>query len=71
MLAKVSQDGDKRKLYACEAGTFKNGQQLRMSLKNLENILFEIQVRRHHQFERRTGGGFDSQEFDEHPERYI
>ena len=28
-------------------------------------------MRRSDQFERKKGGGFDAQEFDEHPDRYV
>jgi alpha-aminoadipic semialdehyde synthase len=30
-----------------------------------------LQVRRQDQFERKNGGGFDAQELEEHPERYV
>lgn len=33
--------------------------------------IYACEVRRSDQFERKHGGGFDAQEFDEFPERYI
>lgn len=35
------------------------------------NKIYGCQVRRRHHLERKVGGGFDPQEYDEHPERYI
>ena len=34
-------------------------------------FLLQLQVRRQDQFERKNGGGFDAQELEEHPERYV
>ncbi len=41
-------------------------------LRQINSYLrFARQVRRQDQFERKNGGGFDAQEFEEHPERYV
>lgn len=46
------------------------------SLKSVSSILgpnkiYGCEVRRRHHLERKIGGGYDAQEYDEHPERYI
>ncbi|KAH9635552.1 hypothetical protein HF086_003166 [Spodoptera exigua] len=35
------------------------------------NKIYGCEVRRRHHLERKNGGGYDAQEYDEHPERYI
>ena len=35
------------------------------------NKLYACEIRRSDQFERKIGGGYDEEEFNEHPERYI
>lgn len=35
------------------------------------NKLYATEIRRSDQFERKRGGGYDADEFEEHPERYI
>lgn len=35
------------------------------------NKVYCCEVRRRHHLERKEGGGFDSEEYSEHPERYI
>ncbi|XP_011313787.1 alpha-aminoadipic semialdehyde synthase, mitochondrial isoform X2 [Fopius arisanus] len=35
------------------------------------NKIYSCEVRRRHHLERKEGGGFDSEEYDKHPERYI
>ncbi|XP_061729291.1 alpha-aminoadipic semialdehyde synthase, mitochondrial-like [Cydia pomonella] len=35
------------------------------------NKIYGCEVRRRHHLERKNGGGYDAQEYEEHPERYI
>lgn len=35
------------------------------------NKIYGCEVRRRHHLERKNGGGYDNQEYEEHPERYI
>lgn len=67
MLAKVAEKGAKNKLYACE---------VRRSVcvplvEGKVGYLIMPQVSRSDQFERKNGGGYDAQEFEEFPERYV
>jgi alpha-aminoadipic semialdehyde synthase len=39
--------------------------------KGAKNKLYACEVSRQDQFERKVGGGFNAQEFDEHPELYV
>lgn len=43
---------------------------IQSSLSGL-NKIYGCIVRRRDHLERKNGGGFDSQEYDEHPEKYI
>lgn len=35
------------------------------------NKVYGCEVRRRHHLERKNGGGYDPEEYNEHPERYI
>lgn len=35
------------------------------------NKIYACEVRRRHHLERKDGGGYDHEEYDQHPERYI
>ena len=43
----------------------------KVALHGDTNKLYACEIRRSDQFERRNGGGYNEQEFQEHPERYI
>jgi hypothetical protein len=35
------------------------------------NKIYGCEVRRRHHLERKNGGGYDNDEYEEHPERYV
>jgi len=43
----------------------------KVALHGDTNKLYACEIRRSDQFERKLGGGYDAEEFEEHPERYI